>query len=133
MYTKITKKKEDKAWAAPLVPRYLYPGGALAAYVVLRFISNCFNVHFVEKENISSHMLEQGVGQAPDVNQAGLTRDRNGCTQTTTGRQLCFRISCGAAQQLTRPSWPDQRQTLMHSDDHWQATQTNTVRSALCV
>ena len=76
-------------------------------------------------------MLEQGVGQATDVNQAGLTRDKNGCTQTTTGRPLWFRISCGAAQQLTRPSWPDQRQKWMHSDDHWQAAQTTTGRNSM--
>jgi hypothetical protein len=31
-------------------------------------------------KNIVSHMLEEGEGQAPDVNQAGLTRDKK-CTQ----------------------------------------------------
>ena len=52
----------------------LVPGGALVAYVFLRFTNHFVNVHFVEKEKTYSHMLEQGVGQASDVNQAGLTR-----------------------------------------------------------
>ena len=84
------------------VRRHLYPATCTPA---AHLLTTCFFVSPVilstiissKGKNVGSHMLEQGVGQASDVNQAGLTRDRNGCTQTTTGRQLWFRISCGAA------------------------------------
>ena len=32
--------------------------------------------------NVGSHMLEQGVGQAPNVDQTGLTKDKKGCTRS---------------------------------------------------
>ena len=79
---------------------HLYPATCTPAAHLLPtffFVSPVIFKTIISSKGVGSHMLEQGVGQASDVNQAGLTRDRNGCTQTTTARQLWFRISCGAA------------------------------------
>ena len=43
-------------------------------------------------------------------------------------RPLAGNCGSGHVGQLTRPSKPDQRQTWMHSNDHWQAAQTTTCR-----
>ena len=74
----------SESWGAPHVGCYLSVGGAFVVYVFLRVAGHFLNHHFVKQKKtyVGSHMFECGAAEASDV-----TKDRNGCIQTTTGRQ----------------------------------------------